>query len=477
MSFSRPIKNLLAVFAGRILTKLFGLFTAMILARYLGPEDYGKYAFIITFGFIFTVISDFGLNDLFVRDIAKNHKVVSKYLALGLIVKPIFSIIGIISLITAVYLMGYSQEILLSSIVYSMHIIFLTLTNSFAAIFRAYEKMGFASLISLIGAFISLLFIIVLVYFEGTLLQVLLLKVVAFFIGSLIGLILLLKFIAKPDFSIDFTFIKNHLVKALPFLTIGLIHALYFNVDIIMLSKMQGDIYVGWYTPAATDLFFGILIIPSTITTVIYPMFSRHYKESAVKLLHSLNFTLKILILLGVPISVGSYILAPEIIYLIFGEKYIESIPVLQIIAFAIILTFIKEPFSYGMAAVGKEKQLMWLNIVSLALNITLNLILIPIYAHLGAALTTVACIFLFLLLDYYYLNKVVKGIKIIKNIYKPVIAASAMGLIIYNLKEYNLFLIILVGALIYFISLFLLKAFDSNELIILKKSFKQEAN
>jgi len=474
MSFSRPLKNLIAVFAGRILSKLFGLVTAMILARYLGPEDYGKYAFIITFAFIFTVISDFGLNDLFVRDIAKNREVVSKYFAFGLIVKPVISIAGIISLIISVYLMGYSQEIILSTIVYSIHIIFVTLTNSIASIFRAYEKMEFASLISLIGAMVGLVFISILVYYEGTLLQVILVKVIAFFIGFLIGLILLLKYIAKPDFSIDFVFIKIHLLKALPFLTIGLIHALYFNIDIIMLSKMQGDIYVGWYTPAAMDLFFGILIIPATVTTVIYPMFSRHYSESIVKLRNSLNFTLKVLILLAVPICVGTYILASQIIILIFGEQYTESIIVLQIIALAILFAFIQEPFGYGLAAVGKEKVLMWLNILSLGINVILNLILIPILAHIGAAITTVACIFIFLLLDYYYLNKVVKGIVIAKNLYKPLIATAIMGLVVYSLKQYNLFFIILSGAIVYLIALYLLKIFDPDEMKILKRMFKQ---
>jgi len=225
----------------------------------------------------------------------------------------------------------------------------------------------------------------------------------------------------------------------LPFLTLGIIHALYFNVDIIMLSKMQGDIYVGWYTPAANDLFFGILIIPAAISTVIFPMFSRHYRESVDKLRLSCNFSTKILILLGIPISIGAFMLAPEIISFIFGPKYENSITVLQIVSIAIVMSFIRESLGFGLAAIGKEKNLMWINIISLISNIFLNLIFIPLYAHIGAAITTAFCIFLSVLMNYYFLNKEIGNIIVIRGMFKPTIAALVMGILVYSIKELNI--------------------------------------
>jgi len=414
MGYSRPLKNLVAVFSGSILAKFFGLILAIILARYLGPEEYGKYAFALSFTYIFTVIADFGLNDLFVRDIARDRTTVNKYIAFAIIIKPLLSISSIVCLIVALKIINYSNEIILITIVYSLHIIFITLINSFTAIFRSYEKLEYAALIGILNGLIALVLISFVIIFDGTLIQILIFRVITFFLGALISIFLLLKIIAKPDFSIDLDYIKHHAKKALPFLTIGLIHTLYFNIDIIMLSKMKGDIYVGWYTPAANDLFFAILIIPSGIATVIYPMFSRYYSESIEKLREAMNFSTKILIILGIPIGFGTIILAENIINLIFGDQFSNSIVVLQIMAFAICFSFIREPYGFGLAAVGKEKILMWINIISLTLNVLLNLLLIPIYSHVGAAFTTALCILISLVISFYFTNKEIEKLSII---------------------------------------------------------------
>jgi len=473
-NFSRPLINFVAVFGGNMLGKLFGLISAIILARYLGPEDYGKYAFVISFAFIFMVIADYGLNDLFIRDIARDKSLASKYLALGIIVKPLFSMVAIILLILAVYIMGYSKDIILYTAIFSVHLIFITLVNTVSSIFKAHERMEYSSFITITIGMIGLIFIASIVYLNGTLLQILMFKVVSFFIGFVLGLVIILKKIAKPDFSIDYSYVKNHLIKAMPFLTIGIIHALYFNVDIIMLSKMQGDVYVGWYTPAANDLFFGILIIPTAISTVIYPMFSRHFRESIEKLRESCNFSIKILVLLGVPIGFGSFVLAPQIIYFIFGSQYENSIIVLQIISIAIIFVFVRQSLGFCLAAVGKEKVLMWINAGSLGLNIVLNYILIPIYAHVGAVLTTVFCIILSVMLNYFYLNKEIHNIIILRGMLKPIISASVMSIFVYSINEYNLLLVILLGAIIYGAIIFLLKTFNSSEMMQLKKLFRR---
>lgn len=471
LTISRPLYNFIAVFAGNFVSKIFGLFLAIILARYLGPEDYGKYAFVVSFAYLFNVIADFGLNDLFVRDVARDRSIVSKYLALALIVKPSLSIISITILIFSVYFMNYSTEILVCSAIFSIHIIFITLISSITAIFRAYEQMEYASLINVLNGLLSLIFIIFVVFYEGTLYQILSFRVISFFVGFLIGLFIVIKLISKPDFSINISFIKVITKRALPFLTITIIDTLYFNIDIIMLSKMKGDIYVGWYTPAANDLFFGLLIIPSTIATVVYPMFTRQYGESIEKLRETINFSIKLLFILGVPVCFGTYILAQDIIHFIFGHEYGNSIVVLKIMALVIIFAFAREPLGFGLAAIGKEKVLMWLSNIFLLLNILLNLILIPIYAHIGAAITTVFCITLSFYLTCYYLNKEILEIVIYKNILKPVIASLVMSMMLYLLQDINLLFRICIGAVVYFILIFIMRTFTFNELEILKKS------
>jgi O-antigen/teichoic acid export membrane protein len=396
---SRFLKNIIAAFSGEALSKISAICVSILLARYLGPKEYGAYTFVISFSYIFMVIVDFGLNDLIVRDVAKDRNIASQYFVEAMVIKAIFGVISIIVLPITVYIMGYPKDLVQSSLIFSFHLIFITLSSCIFSIFRAFERMEYVALGTAVNNGFLLLLTILLVLMKGTVNEILFSRVIAVFLGFLAAYFILIKRFNILRFHLNFYSMKQLLLRALPFLTIGIIYTLYFKLDIVMLSKMKGEIFVGWYSVAANDLFFGLLFIPGVISTVTYPMFARHYAESIEKFRQSCNLTIKGLTVFGVGISAGTFVLAPQIVQLIFGSEYRESIPVLRIIAFAIPFVFAREPIGYALAVAGRVKTLMWLNICSLFLNFVLNLVLIPIYAHIGATIASVVCIVLSLFL------------------------------------------------------------------------------
>lgn len=476
ISVHRAIKNIIAILIGDVFSRILGMVSTIIVARYLGPEAYGKYCFVLSYAFIFMVIADFGLNDLIIRDVARDRSLAPKYFASTFLIKAVFSFISIFLLISSVYLMGYPKEIIVYITIFSLSIVFMTFGNSVSSIFKAFERMQYSSLMVILNSSLLLLFIAAIVYFEGTLLQVILSRVIALCVGSMMGFSLLMRKIAKLEFNVDFSYVRTIAKSAFPFLAVGLIHSLYFNLDVIMLSKMKGPIYVGWFTPAANDLFFSLLIIPTAIATVAYPIFSRQYHESTERFRESFNFTVKISIILGVAISAGVFMLAPEIIHLFFGTKYENSVIVLRIIALAISFIFVKEIVGFGLATVGQVNTLMWLNIVSLGLNAILNLILIPIYAHVGAAITSVICIFSSLVLSFYCLNRRVEHLIVVRNYFKPLIGAMVMCSGIYFLNGLHILIVIAFGAVIYLFVLIFIRTFNRSDKLLLRRSFKKNS-
>ena len=469
ISIHRVFKNFVSIFIGQILSRLIGLATAIILARYLGPEDYGKYSLVISLTFIFMVLSDFGLNELIVKDIAADYSIAPKYLASILIIKPIFSSLSIISLVILEYSLGYSNEIILYTIVFSMHLFFITITNAILSIFKALERMEYVALIMIMNGLSGLIFIAILVYLNGTLLNIIGSRVLSFIIAFIAALfIVIIKFV-KPNFSITVSYLKTFILSSLPFLFITIADMLYYKVDIIMLSKIKGELYVGLYVPVSNDLFFGLWAIASAISTVMYPIFSKQYNDSIGHFRNSCNLTIKISTALGMAIGSGSFMLAPEIINLIFGPQYESTAIILRIFALGIIFLMIREPVGFGLIAAGKVKIMVWLNLMILGINILLNWILIRSYAHVGAAITQAVCIVLSSILIFYLLNKEVNNLTMWKNFIKPIIAASFMCLSIYFLKGFNLIGVIFIGAVVYFVVIFTLKTFDSSEISVLK--------
>lgn len=470
-SIQRAVKNVVAILTGDATSKALAVVATVLLARYLGPEDYGKYCSVLSFIYVFVIMADFGLNDLMIRDVAVDNSLASQYLGASVVIKIISSTVCALLLVSFVYVLGYSAEMRLYMAVLSATILFVTFCNTVSSIFKAFEKMQYSSFIMIINSTLFLILIAVLIYANGSLLEILFSRVVALFIGSLIAYILIVKTITTPNYTNIVYNSRRLITGAFPFLAIGLVHTLYFNLDIIMLSKLKGSIYVGWFSPAANDLFFGLIIIPSAIATVTYPIFSRKYAEEAGGFSEYFNFTMKILIILGVAISMGTFLLAKEIIDFIFGAKYDNSVIVLQIISLSITFAFVRDLLGYGWASVRKVKTLMYLNVISLAINAVLNLILIPLYAHIGAAVASVFCIVTASFISYFMLKNEVKRLNVSGSILKPIAASLIMCSVIYALSGLHVVLLIIIGALVYIASLFMLRTFNTLELTYLKQA------
>jgi len=471
ITLNKIIKNLGAIAFGDIFTRLTGMAITILLARYLGPENYGKYALVVSFCYIFVVIADFGIDTLTIKDVARNHSIADNYVSFSFIVKPILACLCICILNLLVWILRYPRDILMCMSIFSIHLIFITLSHAISSIFKAFEKMEYSSLIEIINGLVGILLIVILIYSNASLLEIIFSRVVAFFIAFLVAVFILLKKFSKPSFELNLSFIKETLLHSVPFLTIGIIYVLYFKIDIIMLSKIKGNIYVGWYAPAANDIFFALFLIPRTVTSVMFPVFSRHFGTSLESFRKSTNFTIKILTVLGSATTVGTIFFAPQIIYFIFGKKYENSIIVLQIIASGITFVFLRDVLSYSLTAAEKVKTVMWINLFTLLLNVFLNAIFIPLYAHIGAALTSVTCLFISFILNYHYLQVNIHGIAISKNIIKSVLSAMIMILFIYLFRNVSVSLLIFSGAAIYLFAIFSLKTFDYSEISLLRNA------
>lgn len=469
---NRILINIIATFTKSIAANLFGFISGVILARYLGPGHYGQYSFSVSFCYLFMIISDFGLNDLYIKDIAANKGLAPKYIGASFFIKPSIGVISICFLYLILNILNYSNEIILYTMIFSIHIFFINQINTISSVFRSYERMEYSAYISLIIGVFSLFFVSILSYLNQSLTTIIIFRVIVFILVFWIGMYFLRCISISPNFNINKKFIFEVIKKSFPFLTSGLIHTLYIKIDLIMLSKMKGDVYVGYFTPAANDLFFGLFIIPSTIATVLYPIFSRQYVSSVDKMRESINFSIKILAVLGAPISVGTFILSRQITYTIFGLQYDNSISVLQIIALAILFVFIREPLGYGLASIGKVRILMLANIISLIINIFINFIVIPIYAHVGAALTSVICIFVSFFILFNTLNFYVKNLYLMRTILKPILASLLMGIVVFYCKNCHLIISILIGIIIYLPLIAIFKIFTKEEISKLRLIF-----
>ena len=110
--FSRILKNTTILVASNIIVKLLGAFLIIMLGRYLGDEGFGDYSFAFSFVALFIIVSDFGLDALVIRNVARSKELAGQYLETAGILRSILSIIMIGIAMAAAFLLGLNTETL-----------------------------------------------------------------------------------------------------------------------------------------------------------------------------------------------------------------------------------------------------------------------------------------------------------------------------------------------------------------------------
>jgi O-antigen/teichoic acid export membrane protein len=185
-------------------------------------------------------------------------------------------------------------------------------------------------------------------------------------------------------------FLRHHIKPILVFFGNKLAISIYVSVDTTMLGAMQGDYAVGIYG-ASTKIYAIMKDLMAAVYEVCIPRISYEKgrdNERGIGQILTQMFEITVLVIF--PVVTGLFLLAEEVIAVLFGGEYQNSVPVLKIlcisIGFAVFGGIVTSSYCIPM---GKEKLALKATIYSASLNVILNCVMIPRYSYVGAAITT----------------------------------------------------------------------------------------
>jgi len=453
----RIAKNTVVLWLSDIISKILGFLYVMYVARYLGAEGFGILSFALAFTGIFGVFTDLGLQQLMVREIARDKSSADKYIGNIILIKVILVILTFNLIIITINLLDYPEKTVKVVYLIALAFIFNTFTNIFNSIFQAFEKMEFVSLGKILN---NLIIFFGALYAINQELDVVYFAFIHFFANLLIlvysFIISTLKFIKELKIEINWNFWKFIIKEALPFGLSTIFVTIFYWVDSVMLSLMKDDTTVGWYNAAYRIVLF-LLFIPTSFNAAIYPILSRFFIDSHDLLKITFERAFRYLTIIGTLIGIEITILAEKIILFIFGIEYINSIMSLQILVWSSVFIFMSQPIANLFNSLNKQILTTRIAGICVILNIILNLILIPKYSLIGASIATVLTEFLSLLLHSIQASKI--GYDIFRE-YKNTIL---------GINNLNLFILILLTVLIYFILLYIFRCIDKKDINLIK--------
>jgi O-antigen/teichoic acid export membrane protein len=435
-----------------------GYVSTIYFAHLLGPAILGTFFLFTTYYGIFALIRDGGFGGAAVKRISEG-KDQGQYFTAGVISQIVLMFVSIIILILlASYLVGINENELFYWLIIAL--VIGTINGISAIQIIGTARVGISQISNLTNT-LSKIVVQVLAVFLGWGIGGL---VLGFIFGMIVAIIINFKYIHLSLPKCNITHFKGLFSFSFwAFLSAGgvLIFS-YADTILIGIFMTPGD--VGIYR-IAFQLAAVASFLVLAFQAVLFPWWSRWHAKNDIHMIElSLSKATTYCLLLAIPVTAGGIILSEKLLYFLYGESFQSGANALIILFFVQIANIFMLLLTMCLTAVNKPRESFMVTLVSAVLNIILNIMLIPVFGILGAAVATLLTMTVNALLAYILLKPVVKLSLERKSIYFMIVSSTVMSVVVLVYYYYlgienflSLCAIILIGAGIYFIILFTL--------------------
>ena len=446
----RALGNTAIMLVAQLITWSATLVTTAVLGTWLGAAGFGTLYLAMSFSLLFGVLVEFGLNQQLVRAIARDRDLAGPYLINALAIKLALALVAYLAILALIYWLDYSAEAGRVIAVYCLILAWSGIASTFTAVYQGTQQVIYAAVGSVIEKVLICVLAVVLLWlgFGVTTMAA------VFVIGagaSALWQALCLRRVARIEWRLDRAVITTLVRSALPFFAYWVLGSLYYRLDTILLSKLTDETVLGWYG-AAYRLFDTLVFLPSIVASaILFPILSQLSIHSRPALRQAMTKGLDTILIVGMPISAGLFTLAEPIIQLIYRQpEFINAVPALQWLAIGLLLLYVNSILGVTLVSLNEERKLTLVAGLALVLNLGLNLALIPLFKHVGAAATTVATEGFILSYLLAVTPRDLLGRSTLGVLAKSGVASAAMALVLFALRGQSLGLLVPLGAAIY---------------------------
>jgi PST family polysaccharide transporter len=378
------------LFADRILRMGASLVVGVWVARYLGVQQYGLFNYALAFVSLFSPIFTLGLDEIVVRHIVRQSSNKEEILGTTFWLKFLGGIASVSLAVSTMFLLGEHETLK----------IWLVAILAMAGIFRAADtiEVWFQSqvqskytVIAKNTAFLLNSAIKIALILTKAPLLAFAWVTLAEFAMSAIGLLIVYQvkgsslWLWRWSFSAARTLLK----ESLPLIFSGFAILIYMKIDQVMLGQMIGNTEVGIYSAAVrvSEIWY---FIPGAIVSSVAPSIYSAKEKSESLYYQRIGQLLSLMTCISFAIALPMTFLSDKIIMVMFGSGYAQAGAILAVHIWTSLFVFMGLATSPWFIAEGLNNVSLGKTLFGAILNIILNLLLIPKYAGLGAAIATI---------------------------------------------------------------------------------------
>jgi PST family polysaccharide transporter len=372
--------------ADRVIRLVLNLFVAIVVARYLGPENFGVWNYLLSFTMFFIPFVGMGLESVIPRELVNHPEKEKPLMATSFMLSLIsgFTGYGLSILIFSAYKEQSHFNIIMMSIMASLLIF--KATEMGDVFFKAKLQAKYAVISRNLAFVLVAALKVYFVYFEYALVYF----VATNALEMLLGGILVFTFYVRNgnDFRLkdfDLKLAKHILKDGLPLALSGFLIVLYMRIDQVMLTDMKGDVANGIYSTSVRMIEI-VYFIPFALSEAFFPGIVYSKKHEGEKYTKNILGFYSIFTFLSLTLMLGIFLVAKPMMLLFFGDEFIGSGAALQILGLTLYFFFLSVATGRFLLAENYKIIILVRSLAGLISNVALNLLLIPRYGFLGAA-------------------------------------------------------------------------------------------
>lgn len=350
------------------------------ITRYLGPEIYGSVAFTLALVGTFNVVADLGINTAHVKRVSEGRDLsecLSTYITAKVFLIGLMVLVTLVSIWIWADVMGNdlpagSTDIIF---VFILYFIFLDLAQIATVTFDALIQTAKSQLINILEPMTRVPLVILVSVSKLGALHLAYAYMLAGCVMAVGAMVILsrnrLRW-KKPSL------LRSYISFALPLSAVAIMNILATNLDKIMLGSFWNEVAVGYYA-AAQSILSILAIIGTAVNTLVFPTFSKYHSDGNMSGIRNLATTAERYILtLALPVVTVIVLLPAEVSVILLGPQFAGSGGPMRFLAVSVLLNMLNGLYLNQINALNRPDITAKIISVSLTINITLLLLLIP---------------------------------------------------------------------------------------------------
>jgi len=481
--FKKIASNTIAQILSKLVTAVIAVFLIWILTKYLSIELYGTYNKLYNYSFIFAFLVDLWLYTITVKELSAN-KEKEEFIFWNIMTLRLFSALLVIlsSVIIAYFIPGYNSSLeLISIFILGFLTMFSLFNSSFLALMQANMKMEYSFVSIVSGKIVILLLTFLSVFYlfpketltinsDYAFISIMIIWVIGMFVNMILNYFYARKI--KPiKFLFDFYYIKHIFKISLPYWIALFLSVIYTKIDVVLLSLIESwsiwERSIALYS-LSLKIMDVLMMMWAFFLNSLLPAISESHKLWDIKKIQMiLSNAFKVLFWAAIPVVALWIALKENIILLIATPDYLTKTPLnnytsaeaFSIVLFILLFFYISLIYNYLFIATDKQARILKISIILTIINIVWNIIVIPYFSFIWAAIVTLITQILALALWHIFSRDILK----LEIPFRFIILSSFSWFILYFFMKYivdnlelNYFVNILIAGILFIIYCFI---------------------